>query len=189
MPTVRQQEVTRVLAELASGAPSAVEKLTPLVYDELRALAQSFFSHQRPNHTLQPTALVHEAYMRLVGRSPTPWSGRAHFFATAAKVMRQLLADHARRHGAAKRGGGWGKITLDEAVSPTSTPDIDLIALDEALNRLTKLHERQGQIVELRFLAGLTVEETAQVLGSSPRTVELDWRMARAWLRRELGDD
>jgi RNA polymerase sigma-70 factor (ECF subfamily) len=187
MPTVRQQEVTRVLAELASGDRSAVERLTPLVYDELRALAQSFFSYQRPDHTLQPTALVHEAYMRLVDQSRTTWTDRTHFFATAAKVMRQLLADHARRHLAA--GGGWGKITLDEAVTPTSMPDIDLIALDEALTRLTRLHERQGQIVELRFLAGLTVEETAQVLGSSPRTVELDWRMARAWLRRELGDD
>jgi RNA polymerase sigma factor (TIGR02999 family) len=189
MSAVRQEEVTRVLAELSRGDRSALEKLTPLVYDELRALAQNFFRRQRPDHTLQPTALVHEAYLRLVDQSQANWADRTHFFATAAKIMRQLLADYARRHLAAKRGGGWRKITLDEAVTPTSTPHVDLIALDEALTKLTDLHERQGQVVELRFLGGLTVEETAQVLGRSPRTVELDWRMARAWLARELADD
>ena len=189
MPADRQNEVTQILQDLSRGDRSAVDRLLPHVYDELRALARSFFQQQRADHTLQPTALVHEAFLRLVKGSPQDFSGRKHFFDVAAMAMRQLLTDHARRSGAVKRGGKVAKVTLTGLVTPAKQPpDVDLSALDNALTRLSELDSRQGRIVELRFLAGLSIEETADVLEVSPRTVNLDWQMARSWLRRELNE-
>lgn len=179
--------VTEIIAELAAGDRSAADRLLPQVYDELRALAGSYFRQQRPDHTLQPTALVHEAFIKLVGAADQSWRSRKHFFDVAAMAMRQLLADHARRAASQKRGGGAHRVTLSDAATPLdNTPDVDLIALDEALSKLSGLDSRQGRIVELRYLAGLSVEETAEVLGVSPRTVKRDWQMARAFLRREI---
>ena len=155
--------------------------------DRLHALAEQWFAQQPADHTLQPTALVHEAYLRLAGESNRHWRGnRTHVFALAARAMRQVLIDYARRRSAAKRGRSWGRVTLSEAAGAGERRDVDLIALSEALDKLAHLNERQCRIVELRFLAGLTVEETAEALGVSPRTVKLDWRMARAWLLAEL---
>lgn len=157
----------------------------PLVYDELRALARSFFGRQRSDHTLEPTALVHDAYVRLVHQDKVDWNGRAHFFATAARAMRQILVNHAEAKGAQKRGGGWNRVTL--AVADTDTERVvDILALEEALTRLEALDSRQARVVELRYFARMTIEETASVVGVSPRTVELDWRMAKAWLAKEL---
>ena len=188
MSRPNSSDVTRILGELSKGDAAAANRLLPHVYDELRALAGSFFQIQRADHTLQPTALVHEAYMRLAGQADPNWTGRKHFFDVAAMAMRQLLGDHAGRQRAAKRGGGLGKVTLEQAETPSWTRmDVDLVALEEALTKLANLDARQARIVELRFLAGLTVDDTAEVLGVSPRTVKLDWQMARAWLRRELG--
>lgn len=180
-------QVTKIIAELAAGDDSAAERLLPQVYDELRALAGSFFRQQKPNHTLQPTALVHEAFIKLVGASDQSWTSRKHFFDVAAMAMRQLLADHARRVASQKRGGGARRVTLSDAVTPLDTaPDVDLVALDNALAKLSSLDPRQARIVELRYLAGLTVAQTAEVLEISARTVKLDWQMARSFLRREL---
>lgn len=184
-------QVTHLLEAARDGRASAADQLLPLVYDELRALAGSFFRGQRRDHTLQPTALVHEAYARMV--KPTGevsgedhWTGRAHFFAVAAKAMRQVLANHARDRRAAKRGGDWRRVTLSDHFTPTSKKDIDLIALDEALENLAALDPRQARIVELRFFAEMTVEEIAHVLEVSVSTVEREWRMARAWLSAQL---
>jgi RNA polymerase sigma-70 factor (ECF subfamily) len=185
-------QITQLLFEVGKGRSSAVHQLLPLVYDELREMAASFFRHQRSDHTLQPTALVHEAYAKLLGAAEgemsgsARWNTRAHFFAVAAKAMRQILANHARDRKAAKRGGSWQRVTLSEAVSPTSDRDTDLTVLDEALEKLSALDERQGRIVELRFFAEMTEEEIAHVLGVSVSTVEREWRMARAWLSVEL---
>jgi RNA polymerase sigma-70 factor (ECF subfamily) len=177
---------TQALAELASGDSSAASRLLPLVYDELRSLAGAWLRGQRSGHTLQPTALVHEAYLRLVDQTGAHWQSRAHFMAVAATAMRQILIDHARRQQAAKRGGNWRRISLDQAADALPLPEVDVLALDEALTRLAALNPRQAQIVEMRFIAGLSVDETAHVLDVSPRTVKFDWRMARAWLLREL---
>ncbi len=187
-------EVTQILNALSgagagcAGDERAAARLLPLVYDELRALAGSFFARQTPGHTLQPTALVHEAYLKLTGREGARWEGRAHFFAVAARAMRQILMNHARDKAAAKRGGGWTRITLDEAVTPPGSTDrqIDLLALDEAMTTLATLSERQARVIELRFFAGLTIAETAHVLGLGTTTVEDDWQLAKAWLAREL---
>lgn len=178
--------VTRILAELQSSDGSAADRLLPLLYNELRALAAHCLQHERPDHTLQPTALVHEAYMKLVGDGSTSWENRAHFIGVAARAMRQVLVDHARKLKAAKRGGGQKAVTLDDTldIGPRST--LDLMALDEALEHLAALDNRQSRIVELRFFGGLTASETACTLGISLSTVENDWRMARAWLHREL---
>ena len=182
--------VTQIIAELSAGDRSAAQRLLPLVYDELRALAASFFRQRRPGQTLQPTALVHEAFIKLMGAANQGWSSKKHFFDVAAMAMRQLLADRARQAASQKRGGGMCRVTLSEAATPVgSAPDVDLIALDEALTKLSALDPRQGRIVELRYLAGLTVEETAEVVGVSTRTVKLDWQMARAFLRREIGGE
>ncbi len=183
-------EVTRILAELNQGDGSATERLLPLVYDELRALAGGYFARRQAGHTLQPTALVHEAYLKLAG-GEGQWQNRAHFMAVAAKAMRQILMNHARDKAAAKRGGGAAKITIVEAVTPvTGESDagrqLDLIALDEALTKLAAVSERQARITELRFFGGLTIADTAHVVGVSTTTVEDDWHMARAWLGREL---
>lgn len=189
MSNDRQADVTFYLGELSGGDASAAQRLLPHVYAELRALAGSFFQQQRNDHTLQPTALVHEAYLRLV-RADASWTSRKHFYDIAAMAMRQLLTDHARRKGSLKRGGVSARITLAEADAGAGTgEEVDIVALDEALTKLNRLDARQGRIVELRFLAGLSVEETAEILDVSPRTVKLDWRMAKAWLRSELGGE
>lgn len=180
-----QDDITQLLVDVGNGRHSAAERLMPLVYDELRALARSFFGRQRSDHTLEPTALVHDAYVRLVHQDKVDWNGRAHFFATAARAMRQILVNHAEAKGAQKRGGGWNRVTL--AVADTDTERVvDILALEEALTRLEALDPRQARVVELRYFARMTIEETASVVGVSPRTVELDWRMAKAWLAKEL---
>lgn len=181
------QPITRLLLEWRGGSDLALEQLTPLVYKELRKLARSYLGRERSGHTLQPTALVHEAYLKLVGSADQGWTSRKHFFDVAAMAMRQLLADHARRLASQKRGGGMCRVTLSDVATPIEdTSDIDLFVLDEAMEKLSSLDPRQGRIAELRYLAGLTVEETAEVLDVSPRTVKLDWQMARSFLRREL---
>lgn len=184
MPSER--DVTRALARVNEGEPEAAADLLPLVYDELRALAAAFLRRERANHTLQPTALVHEAYLRMVDQREANWTSRAHFMAIASQVIRRILIDHARRHRAAKRQTP-GAITVDvaDAQSPMHA-EIDLLALDEALERLAGLSERQARVVELRFFGGLSVEEAAHVLDVSPNTVKGDWRLARAWLQQTL---
>ncbi len=181
-------EITQILNRLNDGDGAAVDRLWPLVYDELRALAASRFRNQPAGHTLQPTALVHEAYVRLAGRADVHWESRAHFMAVAAKAMRQILMNHARDKAAAKRGGDHQRITLDEAVTPVAdrTRELDLISLDDALTTLGELSDRQGRVVELRFFGGLTIAETAHVMGVGTTTVEDDWHLAKAWLAREL---
>ena len=159
------------------------------VYDELRQLAAVALTRQKQGITiLQPTALVHELYLRLAGKTQGQWQDRTHFLAVAAKAMRQILIDHARKRNAAKRGGRWQRVTLSEAVGAPKNTNVDLICLNDALIKLTSLHKRQAQIVELRFLAGLTVQEVARVLEVSAETVKVDWRMARAWLMKELSE-
>lgn len=159
----------------------------PLVYDELRRLAHYYLQRERSDHTLQSTALVHEAYLRLAGPGAPQWQNRAHFFGIAARVMRQILVEYARAHTAEKRGGvGACKLTLDEALDLQQKTDIDVIALDSALTRLSELDPQQSRIVELRFFTGLTIEDTSEVMGISPATVKRDWTSARAWLHREI---
>jgi len=187
-----RDRTTTIVAELVAGqrdSAHSTEELFRLVYGELRRLAQRFMAGERRDHTLQPTALVHEAYLRLVDSSRVSWKGRTHFFAVGARVMRNILVDHARAHHRVKRGAGWRRVTLAEEVLPEATPTLDqeqLLALDQALQRLAQLDEREAHIVELRYFAGLTVAEIADLLGVSKRTVEADWTHARAWLLREL---
>ena len=184
--------VTQILNDLEGGtlegSPIA-EELMPAVYDELRRLARGYLQRERSDHTLQPTALVHEAYLRLVDQDRLRWRGRTHFFAVGAQMMRRLLVDHARRRGRVKRGQDWKRVTLDNAVAPLLgrelSPD-ELLALDLAIEKLATLDARQARIVELRFFAGLEVAEVAEVLKVSKRTVEGQWTHAKAWLRREL---
>ncbi len=182
-------DATRVLGELGQGDSSATERLLPLVYDELRAMAGAYFRQQQADHTLQPTALVHEAFFRLIDQTSVEWKDRAHFFAVAATAMRQILTDHARRRRAAKRGGHLQRVTLDAAVTPPAVSQVDLIDLDDALAQLAELDERKHRIVVMRFLGGLTVEDVAHVLDVSKTTVESDWRAARAWLSVRLSED
>ena len=183
-------EVSRILSRLAAGEPGASpDELLPLVYGELRRLARGYLARERRGHSLQATELVHEAYLRLVGPSPASFEGRPHFFAAGARAMRQLLIEHARRRGRAKRGGDWQRVTLDGAAAPLLGRDLDadeLLILDDALERLGEHDARQARIVELRFFAGLNVAEVAQLLEVSKRTVETDWAHARAWLKRQL---
>jgi RNA polymerase sigma factor (TIGR02999 family) len=183
-----RDKVTALLSEgpAKDGSPNAAE-LAALVYDELRAVAHRYFRHERPGHTLQPTAVVHEAYMRLVDASRVEWQGRTHFIAVGAKVMRRVLVDYARARGRARRGGGRQPVPLESAVAPLGLEDVDAVALNEALERLAKLDPRQARIVELRFFGGLSVEDVARTLDVSKRTVEGDWTHAKAWLRSELG--
>ncbi len=180
------QNATELLTDLGRGDESAAQRLLPLVYAELRNLAGSFFRNQQKDQTLQPTALVHEAFLRLVDQTNMQWSDRAHFMAVAALAMRQILTDHARRRGAAKRGGDWARLSLDQAVAPDAQPEVDIERLDAVLTRLEALDERRHRVVLLRFFGGLTVEDAAQVMGVSISTVEGDWRSARAWLSMEL---
>lgn len=166
-----------------------MEELTPLVYGELRRLAARHLRRERPDNTLQSTALVHEAYLRLVDQRGVQWQNRAHFFGIASQLIRRILVDHARRHHAAKRGAGETALSLDEAAAMPNQRGVDLIALDDALEALAKIDPQQGRIIELRFFAGLSVEETAEVLGVSSATVKRDWTAARAWLRRRMGGE
>lgn len=184
-----RQDVTQVLQDLRNGDQKAADRLLPMVYDEFRALARHYLAQERANHTLQPTALVHEAYMKLVDQTRVDWQGRSHFFAVAAQAMRRILVDHARSRQRDKRGGGRARVVLDEAVALSPQKDEDVLALDECLERLAALDARQAKVVELRFFGGLSVEEVAEALGVSKRTVEGDWTFARAWLSRELRKD
>ena len=167
----------------------ALDKLMPIVYDELRRQAARYLRRERAGHTLQTTALIHEAYMRLVDQRHVEWQNRAHFFGVAAQMMRRILVDHARTKKRVKRGGSDVKISLADATIPVEERDLDVIALDEALTRLAEIDEQQSRVVELRFFSGLTVEETAEVMGISPATVKRDWSMAKAWLHRELSSE
>jgi RNA polymerase sigma factor (TIGR02999 family) len=182
----RTEPVTALLMQWRAGDPKALDALIPLVYGELRSLAQHYLRSERPNHTLQSTALVHEAYVRLVGSDPPALLNRSHFFGIAARLMRQILVEHARAEKAAKRGGGALTLTLDEALRIPDASDVDLILLDEALNELARLDEQQSRIVELRYFTGLSIDETSEVLGISPATVSREWTTARAWLHREI---
>ena len=168
--------------------PGAANRLMPLVYDQLRELAQRYLARERADHTLQPTALVHEAYLKLVNQSRVDWNGRTHFFAIGAQMMRRILVDHARTAQRQKRGGGRQRVTLEEGLV-ADRQDEDILALNDALERLETLDTRQAKIVELRFFGGLTVAEVARELGLSKRTIENEWTMVRAWLRRELSHD
>ncbi|NOT44748.1 MAG: RNA polymerase subunit sigma-70 [Acidobacteria bacterium] len=179
-------EVTRLLDDLNAGDEEALPLLLPLVYDELRRIAARRLHHEPSGHPLQATALVHEAYLRLVGQHEVRWKNRSHFFAVAAQAMRRVLVDHARARLAGKRGGVQARVPLDDVVVASEPPPGDLVALDEALDRLARHDPHQARLVELRFFAGLTVEETADVLGISDTTVKREWRMARAWLHREM---
>jgi RNA polymerase sigma-70 factor (ECF subfamily) len=179
-------EVTGLLRAWSRGDAHAAEKLVPLVYEELRRLAARHLRRERRDHTLRPTALVHEVYLRLIGKNGTPGRSRAQFFALAARVMRNVLVDHARHRRAGKRGGGWRRITLEEGVAALEERNVDLVALEDALNELTLLDAQKARMVELRFFGGLTLEDTADTLGVSTATVTREWRMARAWLYRRI---
>jgi len=179
-------DVTQLLLDWRRGDPQALEELLPLVYDELHRLGRRYMAQEGAGHTLQPTALVHEAYLHLVDQQRVKWQSRAHFFAVAATLMRRVLLHHAERKHAAKRGGKLRDLTLDEVRDYESPPAVDLLSLDRALQELSALDERQGRIVELKFFAGFKVEEIAHVLEVSTATVKREWRMARAWLRHRL---
>ena len=181
-----QPDVTVLLSQLTQGDQAAAERLMPLVYDELKRLARGYMRREREDHTLQTTALVHEAYLKLVRQQATNWQGRAHFFGIAAQLMRRILIDHARGHLREKRGGALVVLPLDEALAFSTEHSDNLLKLDEALKRLSKLDPRQGRVVELRFFGGLSVEEIAECLNVSPKTVKRDWVVAKAWLYGEL---
>lgn len=180
-------DVSVLLRAWSGGDQTALGRLTPIVYRELHRLAGRYMRRERPGHSLQTTALVNEAYMRLVGYTRMRWQDRAHFFAVAAQVMRRILVEHARRHNL-KRGGDVPHVALDEAALVGADADVDLVALDDAMTALARVDPRKMQVVEMRFFGGLSVEETAEVLGISPVTVKRDWRIAKAWLYRELAD-
>jgi len=189
MPSSGDRAVTRLLAQVRAGREGAVDEVLPLVYEELRAIATRYMRRERPNHTLQATALVHDAFLNLVDQTRVEWQDRAHFFAIASQAMRRILVDHARARAAARRGGGVRAVSLDETVVLGSEPPLgpeDLLSLDAALSDLAVLDPRQARIIELRYFAGLTVEETAETAGISPATVKREWALARAWLHRRL---
>ncbi|HEX8096973.1 MAG TPA: sigma-70 family RNA polymerase sigma factor [Pyrinomonadaceae bacterium] len=179
--------VTQLLMEWGGGDQAALDKLMPLVYGELRRLANNYLRRERANHTLQPTALVNEAYLKLVDQRNARWQNRAQFFGVAAQLMRRILVDHARTHQAQKRGGSdRQRLSLTNVDRVSAEPDVDLLALHEALNELAELDPQQARIVELKFFGGLSIEEAAEALGVGHATVERDWKMARAWLRSKL---
>ncbi len=187
MSTPPPSDVTALLLAWGRGESEARERLIPLVYAELRRIAAGAMAAERRDHTLEPTALVHETYLKLIRQADVPWQNRAHFFGVAARLMRQVLVDHARVHGAQKRGGGEPRLTLDSALAAVAgRNEVELLALDDALTELSRIDEAQCQIVELRFFGGLSVPETAEALGISPATVKRDWAIARAWLFRRL---
>lgn len=179
-------DVTQLLADWSRGDQSALERLMPLVYGELRRLAASYLRRERPNHTLQSTALVHEAFMRLMNQQDVHWQNRAHFYGIAAQMIRRILVDYARSQHAEKRGAGAIKLELDEALAVPQQAGLDLVELNDALDRLAAFDPRQSRIVELRFFAGLSIEETAEVMHLSPASIKREWTAARAWLFREL---
>ena len=179
-------QVTELLVRWRGGDRAALDALVPLVYDELRHLAHHYLQRERPGHTLQSTALVHEAYARLVEQNLPEWQNRAHFFGVAAQLMRQILVDYARNRRAAKRGGDACRVTLDDAASLPQRVDVDVVALDDALKHLAKIDPQQSRVVELRFFAGLSIEDASEVMGISTSTVTRDWNTARVWLYREL---
>ena len=185
MPT-GQNETTRLLIDAGRGDQAAGNQLLPLIYEQLRGIAESLFRRERSDHTLQPTALVHEAYLRLISPGVQNWQNRAHFFAVAAKAMRNTLVNHALAKKAAKRGGDARTLVLDPDATPAPDRGVDTLALDEALKGLAELDPRKAQVVEMRFFGGMTVEESAEALGVSVSTVEADWRMAKAWLSSKL---
>ena len=180
------QNVTQLLIAWNGGDKQALDKLLPVVYDELRRQAARYLRRERPGHTLQTTALIHEAYLRLIDQKSVQWQNRAQFFGIAAQMMRRILVDHARTKHRAKRGGSDVRVSLTDATSVTKDPDLNLVELDEALNRLEKIDPQQSKIVELRFFSGLNVEETAAALQISPATVKRDWKVAKAGLHREI---
>ena len=180
------ENITDLLVSYGRGDKESLDKLMPVVYDELRRQAARYLRREQPGHTLQTTALIHEAYVRLVDQRNVQWQNRAHFFGIAAQMMRRILVDHARTKKRAKRGGSDIKVSLDDATVAVKGQDLDVVAVDEALTRLAKIDEQQSRVVELRFFSGLTVEETAEVMGISPATVKRDWSLAKAWLHREL---
>ncbi|HEX9639386.1 MAG TPA: sigma-70 family RNA polymerase sigma factor [Acidobacteriota bacterium] len=185
-PAAVPEEVTRLLSAWSEGDRAALDRLLPLVEHELRRLAHRHMRRERGDHTLQTTALVNEAYLRLIGQRQVRWQNRAHFFGIAAQFMRRILIDHARKHAYAKRGGGARKISLDQAPVLSDERAAELVALDDALRSLAELDQRKSRVVELRYFGGLSVEETAEVVGISPDTVAREWRRAKAFLRREL---
>ena len=178
--------VTELLVRWRSGDEDALQALMPLVYDEMRRLAHRYLRRERPGHTLQSTALVHEAFVRLTGNAPPQWEDRAHFFGIAAHRMRQILVEYARSRNAGKRGGAAIKLAIDSVDVPGQSPGLDIVALDDALNDLARFDPQQSRVVELRFFSGLSIEDTAEVLGISESTVKRDWNTARVWLFREL---
>lgn len=184
-----QSDVTRILQNWRDGDQSALDQLLPMVYQELRRLADQFLRREAPGHTLQATALVHEAYLRLIDQNQSNWQNRAHFFGVAANLMRQILIQHARAKHADKREGDRRKIYIDDAGAIGQDRPLDLIALDDALQTLAQVSPRQNQIVELRYFGGLSIEETAEVMDLSPATIKREWSMAKAWLLRELSRD
>jgi RNA polymerase sigma-70 factor, ECF subfamily len=188
MASTEPSQVTQLLKHIESGDRSAIDRLFAAVYQELRSLAAQFFRREPESNTLQPTALVHEAYVKLVDQRDVDWQGRTHFFAVAAQAMRRILVDRARRRRAAKRGGKQNRLLLDGDLLPGPEPNDDLLAVDEALSKLARLDGRQAQLVELRFFGGLSVTEAAEVLGMPKRSAEREWTMVRAWLRRELSE-
>ncbi len=178
------EEITRLLINWRNGDKAALDQLTPLVYEELRRLARGFMRRERHDHTLQTSALINEAYLRLVDQDETNWQNRAHFFAVAAQIMRHILVDHARSHGYEKRGAGAQKVGLDEVMVISEDRARELVELDEALTSLATVDPRKSRIIELRFFGGLNIDETAEVMELSPTTVQREWRAAKAWLRR-----
>ena len=186
MTKTSPQDVTRLLVRLTDGDRAVLDDLLPLIYGELRRLAGGYLRRERQGHTLEPTALVHEAYLRMVDQTQVRWQNRAHFFGVAAQMMRRILVDHARAHQAEKRGGEAQILSLDENIDVSGERSAELVALDEALERLAELDPEKSRVVELRFFGGLSVEETAEVLGVSAPTVKRHWRMAKAWLYGQM---
>ena len=187
MDTPHPRDVTRLLVDWGNGDQAALDELTPLVYEELRRLARRYMRREGPGHTLQPSALVNEAFLRLVDQNSVQWQSRAHFFGVAAQLMRRVLIDYARRHASGKRGGGTLRVSISEAADVARQAS-EMVALDRALTDLAEMDPRKAQIVEMKFFGGLTTEEVAAVLGVTPRTIEREWRAAKAWLHRAVGE-
>jgi len=189
MADTDKRDVTQLLARWSQGDRAALDSLVPVVYGELRRMAARYLRRERAEHTLQPTALVNEAFVKLIDQRDVRWQNRAHFFGVAAQLMRRVLVDHARERLAEKRGGGAGRVPLDDSLAVGAAPQIDVLAIDAALDRLAAIDPEQVRLVELRFFGGLTIDETAEVLGCSAGTVKREWSTAKAWLHRELSGE